>query len=374
MSTKRNPNKRRSCLTAFLSLIGVLVLLGFVSALTNIGLPQPENSDRLSAADKARLAEALQLKSVLGDQIWPGWAETQPPIIIWNHAFEFLTGYLGQTPAGWEVVPADTFNGKPYYRRLAQEPQNFAVPVGDQWAASMATKTETDAFLIGTFRELFPTPLKQVFPYRVLVQPSETQIGGLLHEDFHVFEIQSAPQRLDQAEHAHLYGDKYEAVGGSFAADFKQENGLLARALAAKTNAEAADLVREFLQKRAARRQAFKLDPTLVDYERWLEWEEGLAKYVEVASLRQAFQTPGYLPLPAMADDPYFKAYQKFNSRWSQELLQLRNPSGSPETKLYMSGMAESFLLDRLMPGWKSKVMQDGVFLEDLLRQAVGAS
>ena len=33
------------------------------------------------------------------------------------------------------------------------------------------------------------------------------------------------------------------------------------------------------------------IDPTLVAYERWLEWEVGGAKYVEVDCLRLAFQT-----------------------------------------------------------------------------------
>ena len=137
-------------------------------------------------------------------------------------------------------------------------------------------------------------------------------------------------------------------------------------------NSEAADLVRLFLQSRDTRRQASNLKPTLVAYERWLEWEEGMAKYVELASLRQAYQTAGYSALPEMADDPYFKSYHNFNRRWSQEMTQLRNLSGSQETKFYMIGMAESFLLDRLMPDWKGKVMLDEVFLEDLLRQAVG--
>jgi hypothetical protein len=374
MSKKLKPRGRRSCLTATIALIGLCLLLGLVSTLSNIGLPQPESFDRLPAVDKARLAEALHLKSALGNQIWPGWTNTQPPIIIWNHAYEFLIGYPVQPPADWESVPGDTFSGQPYYRRPAVNPQNFAVPVGKLWAASMATKTNTDAFLIGTFRDMFPTPLKQLFPYRLLIQPSETQIGGLLHEDFHVYELQSAPQRLNEAEDAHSYGDQYEASAESFAAEFKQESVLLAQALTAHSDPEAADLVRQFLQARDARRQTYHLDPTLVAYERWLEWEEGMAKYVEVASLRQAYQTAGYSPLPEMEDDPYFKSYQKFNSRWSQELIQLRNLSGSPKTKFYMIGMAESFLLDRLMPVWKSKVMQEGVFLEDLLRQAVGVN
>lgn len=372
MTDKPKRIKRRGCLITILVLVCLCLLLSMISALTNVDLPQFEYSERLPVLDKARLAEALNLKSTLGNQIWPGWGDTQFPVIIWNHAYEFLVGYPGLPPAGWEAVPGDTFHGQVYYRHPAEDPQNFAVPVGDLWAGSMATKTEMDAFLIGTFRDVFPSPLKQVFPYRLLIQPSETQIGGVLHEDFHVYELQSAHARLDEAEHAHSYGDQYEEAAKSFTAELRQESGLLARALAARSDAEAANRVREFLQIRDTRRQTYNLDPSLVAYERWLEWEEGMAKYVEVASLRQAYQSAGYSALPEMADDPYFKSYDRFNRRWSQEISQLRTLYGSQEIKFYMTGMAESFLLDRLMPDWKSKVMQDGVFLEDLLRQAVG--
>jgi len=60
---------RRGCLTAIISMIGLCVLLGLVSMLSNINLPQAEYYDQLPAVDKARLSEALNLKAKLGDQI-----------------------------------------------------------------------------------------------------------------------------------------------------------------------------------------------------------------------------------------------------------------------------------------------------------------
>jgi len=371
MTENRKRSRRRGCLITIIILVGVLLLSGTVSGLTNIGLPQPQHSDRLDSLDKSRLAEALNIKAKLGDALWPAWAATKNPVLLFNHAYEFLLDYPDQPPAGWEVVPQDSFDGEAYYRREAVDPQNFAIPVGGLWVASMATKTEADVFLIDTFRSVFPPPLKQIFPYRLMIQPSETQIGGVLHEDFHVFEQTSAPQRLIHAEAAHGSGDRYEAASEAFKSQLKQEADLLAKALQAKTDTEAAELVRQFLQVRDERRNTFHLDQALVDYERWLEWEEGMAKYVEMDGYRLASQTAGYAPLPEMANDPFFKSYRKFNSRWSQELFQLRNPSGSGEIRFYDTGMAQSFLLDRLKPDWKKTVMQNGVFLEDLLRQAV---
>ncbi len=370
-ANKPKRSRRRGCLVTVIVLAGLVLLAAGISALTNIGLPQPENADRIPSVDKARLAEALNIKASLGNDLWPEWAATTNPIILFNHAYEFLIGFPGQPPAGWEAVPQDSYNGQAYFRRPAVDPQNFAMPVGDRWAASIATKTEADVFLIDTFRSMFPTPLKQLFPYRVFIQPSETQICAVLHEDFHVFEQEAAPQRLVKAEAAHGSGDQYESTSVAFTSELKQEADLLARALGAKADASAADLVRQYLQVRDDRRKAYTLDQALVDYERWLEWEEGMAKYAEVDCYRLASQTGGYSPLPAMAGDPDFRSYRKFNGRWSQELFQLRNPSGSTETRFYNNGMAESFLLDRLKPDWKKTVMQNGVFLEDLLRQAI---
>jgi hypothetical protein len=39
--------------------------------------------------------------------------------------------------------------------------------------------------------------------------------------------------------------------------------------------------------------------------------------------------------------------------------------------RFYYSGMAQAMLLDHLMPDWKNQVLNEGVFLEDLLETAV---
>jgi hypothetical protein len=39
-----------------------------------------------------------------------------------------------------------------------------------------------------------------------------------------------------------------------------------------------------------------------------------------------------------------------------------------------MTGLAQAFLLDDLMPGWKEKYWKDNIFLEDILREAIEAN
>ena len=352
-------------------LLGLCLFLSIISALGNRNLPVEDRSDHLSTIDKARFSEAMQLKSILGDQVWDGWGSAKIPVIVWNRSYEFLFNYDGKPPSDWSKITDDGINGESYFRRVADEPQNFAVRVGDTWTASMATKQTTDVFLIETFREVFPNPIKQVFPYRLLMQPSETQIGGLLHESFHVYQYHLAPERMATAESIHKRGEQYEAAFEDFSAEFKNESALLADALKAKTQEEKIELARQFLASRDARRNNSQLSNDLIDYEKWLEWEEGTAKYIEVAILRQAGKSTDYQPFPELKNDPEFKQYQNIDQRWSQELFQLRYQTSSGENRFYMTGLGQAFLLDDLLSDWKEKYWEDDVFLEDLLRLAI---
>ncbi len=106
---------------------------------------------------------------------------------------------------------------------------------------------------------------------------------------------------------------------------WQAELNLLQRALRAGTDAEAAVLVRQFIQQRTARRHAAGLSPTLVEYERSREWAEGLAKYAELAIWQAGHATPTYQPVPAVLADADFHAYAGFPRRWQNELSTLTN-------------------------------------------------
>ncbi len=348
--------------------LGLATLL----ALSNLTLPPaPARLDQLSPLDKSRLQETLHLKAELGEAIWPAFGAIDIPVVLWNNRYMFLVG-LDQPPADWERVPGDDFAGQAYYRQTAQDPQNFAVRVGDRWAACLATKWEMDNFLISKFREMMPGPFKLVFPYRLIIQPSEVQITGVLHEAFHVYQVETAQAQFDEAEKAYPDGERYWAADAAMHADWATEIDRLAQAVAAPTDAESRALARQFLAQRQQRRQIHSLDSALVDYERRFEWLEGLAKYVELSAWRAAATTDGYAPLPALDADAEFRNYATYAQRWFQELDQMKRQAGQEgDSRFYYTGLAEATLLDRLMPDWKAKVMAKGVWLEDLLQLAV---
>jgi hypothetical protein len=307
-----SPKRSKKYVRWFIFILGGLLVLCIavlaVSALINRGLPtQSEPVDRLSELDKARLAELLHLKESLGDQVWPGLGRADIPIILYNEAYAFLVGYQEQPPPGWtfvrsdqvhggpwEPVPNDSFQGAVYYRTQLldpnETPQAFTVQIGDRWAASMTTKDWTQIKLASMIRDELPPPLAAVFPYSLYtgVFNSEWHISAVLHEAFHAYIGSINLDRLKKAEATTAFEDEYSWEDAGLKSDWQVELDLLAEALGADSDEQAADLAREFLAHRERRRDQHQLDTGLIDYERHREWSEGLAKYIELEFWRQA--------------------------------------------------------------------------------------
>jgi hypothetical protein len=391
------PTKNRVRRWLFLMAAGLLslcMLAASISALSNINLPDHSPTiERLGELDKARLEEIYHLRQTLGEELWSGWGQADIPVILYNEEYAFLTGYPDppdgwvkvpqnvQRGGPWEIVPGDTFQGQPYYRQRLPgpgiTPEAFAVLVGDRWAASMSTEDWMRIGLRNQIRQDVPAPFKYILPYRltsqILVNSSDWYICSVLHESFHAFQGMTAPNRLADSENIQrTAGDRYPRESGGFRAAWQAELNLLGDAVLAPDLDEAADLTRQFLSQREARRSEYNLAPEMVDYERQREWLEGLAKYTELAIWKQASQAPGYQPAEDLKRDPDFKVYATFNQRWSQETAQIKRMAGQEgDGRFYYSGMAQAFLLDKLMPGWKTRIFEKGVFLEDILREAL---
>ena len=313
--------------------------------LTNLALCQdpPADSSSLSPDDKANLAEVLRLQRELGEQLWPGFGQARIPIIVYNDRYEFLTGEPAP-PSPWTLVEGDDVDGAAYYRRVASNPQAFAVQVGSAWVGSITSRAEINA----------KGPLKMT---------RESYVPMVHHEVFHAFQAVQGKEHFTKALESYRVEAKYPAKEPGFAAAWDKEGGLLAAALVAKDSAELPARVEEFLRARETRRAQAGLSPELVAYERELEWLEGLGKYIEdrVPDLAAARK-----------DDLRFSLYRP--QFWRQaDMLRLTKQLGRQDGDLrfYLTGMAQAKLLDVLDPGWKRKIMQPGVFLEDLLRAAV---
>lgn len=384
---------RRRILFVLISLLGLCLLLVAGAALSNIGLPtRSPVIDRLSEDQKALLLELDQVRSKLGEAVWPGWGESDIPTIVYNEKYAFLVGYP-EPPPGWQKVPAmtarggpwqvtpdDLFDGRPYYRQelpaTGETPEAFTVVVGDRWVTSMQTKTWMAISLRRQFEADLPAPIAAVLPYRLLqnlfLRGSDGYVSTLAHESFHAYQGMTVPERLAAAETAVRTQDRYPWEDTDLQADWQVELDLLAEALRAETPAETAGLAEQFLAQRQQRREAATLSAREINYERQREWLEGLARYVELEIWRQANTAVDYEPVAALAADPDFDGYGTFDRRWSQEIDQIgRMADDEGDGRFYYSGMAQAVILDRLMPGWKAQALDEVVFLEDLLATAV---
>ncbi len=386
--------KLRKCfLMMVLGLIGLCFFAMGALALSNLRLPQrTETVEILSQADKIRLAETRHLRQTVGDAVWPGWGQADIPSIAYNEGFVFLVDYP-DPPAGWvkepvgkqrggpwEMAPGETLDGQPYYRQALTDtqdaPENFTVRVGERWVSSLQTFDWAKIRLVDQIRQDLPGVLKPVFPYRLflgqLVSGSDQYITLVAHEAFHAYQGMVVPEKLAEAEEINLaYEGQYPWEDTVLRLDWQTELDLLAEGLRAIDRDSQVDLARSFLDLRASRRKAAGLSPALIAYEQQREWLEGLARYAELEIWRQA-SSGDYVPLAETDLLADFDGYIGFERRWSKEIEQIgRMADDEGDGRFYYSGMAQAFLLDALMPGWKSQAFQAGVWLEDLLTEAV---
>jgi hypothetical protein len=385
----RRPRLVKACVLLPLGIVGLLIIITAILALSNIGLPQHSQTiDHLSELEKARLVEVIHLRKSIGDNVWPGWSQADIPLIVYNEQYVFLVGYP-DPPAGWkkvpameqrggpwEIVPDDTIEDQPYYRTelndLNKTPEGFTVLVGDRWVATFMTREYGQVNFYQDFRENLPPVVSDLIPVRLvwafLMGKSESYIAALEHESFHSLEGMLAVNTFNASEE--MYSVEANYPYDAMDDPWKQEMDVLVDAAQAAIDAEARDLARQFLELRTKRRLG--LNSEEITLEQLREWEEGLAKYAELEIMRQADAINDYLPVESMAQDKDFKNYNNQQRFWTQQLEQAASLQGlSGDTRFYYSGNAIAVLLDRLMPGWKLRALPGGEYLDELLQEAV---
>ncbi|HWQ84080.1 MAG TPA: hypothetical protein VN363_05905 [Anaerolineales bacterium] len=239
--------------------------------------------------------------------------------------------------------------------------------------APIGLANETRAELSPILADLFPLRLYT----RLLLRGVDGYISLLAHESYHTFAGIQAPEKLAQAERAARLANSYPWEEQPLIDAWREELDLLSLGAEAAwgeaSEAEVLDMAQRFLAQRAERRLNLGLSPELIAYEQQCEWSEGLARYVELDIWRQAYLKKDYQPLPETLALPDFNAYQGFPQRLAQEIDQIpRMASNEGDGRFYYSGFAQAAMLDRLLPGWKERIMQEGVWLDDLLNEAGG--
>lgn len=387
------PTKKRSWLWVFPGLFVFCFLTTAISFLINLTLPTTSPVvETLSALEKARIEESFHIRATLGNQIFPGFGEENLAQVVYNEKYAFLLNQHNPSDGwyalpsedlkgeAWSLVPDDYWNGLSYYRQELEDdvtPQAFAVRIGDTYAGSMTTLDWMRISLMDQFRQDLPGFLKPIFPYQwvtnFFISGSDMYISLLEHESFHAYQASWAPQRFYPAEKSSRLASQYPWFEEQTITLWDTELNLLQSALKSSDTAEVRQLVEQFLAERDKRREEMNLPQNLTDYENNREWMEGMAFYVEIESWRLASESDSYQSVTAIQTDPSFYHFRKFNTRWKRALNQIpRMAKDEGDGRFYYSGMAQAYLLDQLLPDWKTLLYEDPTLnLEDLLNKAV---
>jgi len=370
---QKKSRARKIVIISTLSLIGLCLLAVGTSWVTNQFLPtNVENAEEMSRQDLARTEEALNIMGNLGSQTWSGFGDDLP-LIIWNDTFAFLVNAENQLE-GWEVLDGAEINNLPVYiQENEANYQAFAevLPNG-RYAGSMATKDAVNVGFVEMFRENLPPIINQIFPYRLILLSTDHYITAIVHEAFHAYQAENYPARFQDAEKAYASTDAYESRFPEMSEDWQEEIQLLQDAVDAEDRDEKKALAQAFLDSREQRRSDMDLSSTLLRYEKRFEWLEGSAKYVELEIWEHAANSMDYMPVESLSMDNDFDSYEGYQKRWKNELTNMNNAAkNGGDTLFYYSGMMQERLLDELLPGWQTRMGGAGVWVEDLLREAL---
>jgi hypothetical protein len=376
----------RKLALVLVGLLALVVVVAVAVAVSNRSLPGPlTDTEHLEPLDKARLQEAIRLRSAYGDQAWPGWAKESIPVRLSNGLVDFLVDYRWP-PSDWELVTDDDVAGRPYYRKLAvqdlsetgaaaAESDIDRLMVDGVPVAGLVTKRAMDTFLIQQLAHSVPRLARPFMPYRSMVQSTEVYVSSMVNSTLQSYFDGHWPERMSEARLAFENISGYPFGLPAQLSGWPVEIASLVEAVESPSEADSLAAARRFLATRDTRRQSGELDPWSIHLERQTEWSKGLAMYAELVVWRSASENASDTPVAELAGDPDFDGYGGYSDHWAQVVAVSQSCSRRPcPMRFQYTGMLQAFVLDRHLPGWQARVTGRDVFLEDLVRQAVSAS
>jgi hypothetical protein len=244
--------------------------------------------------------------------LWPGFEPLTIPLAIYTGERTYLFRHPSP-PAGFSPLGGSQPAAFAYEGRHPAVTSNSSYEIGGILAATLLADGE-----------------------RAKRSPS-TLAATAMHESFHVFQRQHHSGWSGNEGSIFLYpSDDTRLLGLR-----RLETAALRQALAARTVPATACWTRKALDYR--RERFATMDSSFARYERLTELNEGLATYVELLALGKAT-----VEIPA----------REF-------------PATAFRDRLYATGPALAFLLDRLRPGWQAELeTDDRQFLDRMLETA----
>jgi hypothetical protein len=300
----------------------------------------------IPAADRTLLAEAFRLAAAVEDSVWPGWSAAPFPVLLVAPDREYLVRQSHPSPdfarAGYDSLLASDV-----YVRPRQFPVN----------------------LLATF------PAVAGVPTIVIGEPGNTGkhstawVLTLMHEHFHQLQYsrpdyQAGVRSLDLA-----HGDQSGMwmLNFPFPYDSAVVQARYATFAGSLAQRAAPDAVASAIRARTALQAALSAEQ--YRYLAFQLWQEGVARYTELAVARRA--AAGGEPAAAFRALPDYTTYAAEARRLEQGIESGITAVELGEEKrvaFYATGPAYALLLDAVAPGWRDRYFETGFSLDPLLR------
>lgn len=339
--------------------------------------PQP-----ILRIDPLMLVQAREVWSLIAQRdnpVWPGWNAADTPLLFYLPGVQDVLINHPKQPEGFRQ-----YNGPaalPGFAIFVRDGKTFFEFDGQNTVTDVASvPTLVVADTLSNRRSnvrgwlLDPRPAEakadELSWEQLLGSPYDT-LTMIGHEAFHAFQRRQAPNKGGNE----LALTRYPALSPANNVGFALEAELLAAALKAKSPEEMKTYAMQWLAVRLDRRA--RIGDEAADYEDRMEFLEGLAKYVEWRMLEVL---EGKTPHANMAWVQGFNGYTDLKSQRDRLIGQVvkmmsgqtnvnNDPYGASPVRmrLYFSGMGIAAILDRLDPGWKSKIFEPSVTLTSLM-------
>lgn len=351
----------KGCLIFLISLIVILFVNYCLYGLT---YRNAEVNNSLTLDELQDISEAKRLKNVYGDRLFSGFSKVSMPIVSFNSGYEFLI-YDKPLDSSFKNLEKDNKVVRDnIYVRKAENPQAFAVKLGEEWAASMSTYYTFNHEVLGYMERDIPLNLWVLIPPQVSTIKRDLIPCTIIHEAVHAYFGNLNEKKLNKSEESHKALKSYPYSDDQFKGSWNIEGKALYNAMNAVSLEDTIKYTKEFLNVRSARRAEINLSPDMIEAEKLIEWEEGLAKYSEIRMYDFAAEDN---------NAPSYYKYKKNRPYSRSDFRRLKSSLGSTDGdyRFYLSGMAEAMILDKLSKDWKENISYSGVYLEDKLREAV---
>jgi len=350
------------------------------------GRIQPPVTLRVDPLLIAEAGEVWGLIASPNNPIWPGWDASATPLLFYLPGEQDVLINHPRPPEGF--LPYDGPVRFPGGRILLKngptliewDGQNTSMDVeGIRTLVVADTLSNLRGQISGLLQDARPAAEKvQALRFSDLAMDPYGQLAMVVHEAFHVFQEKQAPDK-GANEMLLLY---YPVLSVQNNVGFAQEGSALAEALRATDAAAVRRAAVRWLALRKDRRSS--LTQKALEYEDGTEFKEGLAKYTEY----RLFQVlEGRQPGPAISWAQGFVGYADLAPQRERLIEKMvRNMSGAVNVnndpygtaplrmRLYYSGMAVGVMLDRLSPGWKSRIFSPDTSLTSLVEEALKPS